>query len=56
LLVAAQAAELRNSPPLGGGNERLLQQIRASIPRTAENGPVPSELDCLISLIRSRPR
>jgi histidine ammonia-lyase len=49
VLVAAQAAELRNAPPFRRGNEEPFRRIRSVIPLALDGDPVPSDVESLTS-------
>jgi histidine ammonia-lyase len=52
LLVAAQAAELRGSGPLGRGTRRVFEAVRERVPFVGEGDPLPADLEGLAELVR----
>jgi histidine ammonia-lyase len=52
LVVAAQAADLRRSAPLGRGTARAHAFVRQSIPTLVQGATVPQDLEPLVRLLR----
>jgi histidine ammonia-lyase len=53
LVVAARAVDIRGCQPLGSGTGVVHQLVRERIPATAEDDPVPADLEPLVKLVRS---
>jgi histidine ammonia-lyase len=52
LVLAAQAVDLRTAFPLGAGTGAAYGAVRALVPFTAEDAPIPQDLEPVVELVR----